>query len=134
MKLNMYNDPGHGWLRVPRSLLIELGIRDKITSYSYMRLKGDYVYLEEDQDLSTFINAMKEAGKTVEYKDSHTNNQSKIRNYDTYINYSDAELKEIKELKELILTSGVHWDKSSINRIKNGSLEEVKQWKKHYNL
>jgi hypothetical protein len=127
----MYQDPGHGWLRVPRSLLIELGIRDKITSYSYM--KGNYVYLEEDQDLSTFIDAMEKVGKTVEYKESHTNKQSKIRQYDSYVNYSDEELEEMKEILQLVLNH-TNWNKSSINKIKNASLIDLRSWKEHYNL
>jgi hypothetical protein len=31
---NFYADAGHGWLRVPKHLLVELGIADKITAYS----------------------------------------------------------------------------------------------------
>ncbi len=47
--------PGHGWLRVPLSELDALGIRDKITKYSY---EDDlYAYLEEDDDLTTFVEA-----------------------------------------------------------------------------
>jgi hypothetical protein len=44
-----YTDPGHGWVEVPRALLHELGIADKITGYSYQR--GEDVFLEEDCDL-----------------------------------------------------------------------------------
>lgn len=56
-----YTDPGHGWVEVPRSLLNELDIADKITPYSYQR--GDDVFLEEDCDLSTFADAMEKAGR-----------------------------------------------------------------------
>ena len=49
-----YEDASHGWLEVPKSLLKELGIADQISSYSYQ--SGDMVYLEEDADLSLFIN------------------------------------------------------------------------------
>jgi hypothetical protein len=55
-----YSDPGHGWLQVPRGLLRQLGIEDKVSGYSYQRL-GD-VFLEEDCDYSLFMRAMKEAG------------------------------------------------------------------------
>ena len=47
--------PGHSWLRVPLLELLELGIRDKITDYSYEDKL--YAYLEEDDDLSIFIKA-----------------------------------------------------------------------------
>ncbi|RMF14659.1 MAG: hypothetical protein D6757_05905 [Alphaproteobacteria bacterium] len=57
-------DPGHGWLEVPVSLLRELGIAEQITPYSY--LNGNQAYLEEDKDMATFIRAMQTAGKPVE--------------------------------------------------------------------
>ena len=59
-----YTDPGHGWVEVPRALLHELGIADKITGYSYQR--GEDVFLEEDCDLSTFYRAMEKAGRPFE--------------------------------------------------------------------
>jgi hypothetical protein len=59
-----YTDPGHGWLEVPRALLQELGIAEKISAYSYQR--GETVFLEEDCDLSRFHQAMTNAGR--EYK------------------------------------------------------------------
>lgn len=51
----LHTDPGHGWLAVGIKELNELGIADKITSYSYV--KGRMAYLEEDCDLATFIKA-----------------------------------------------------------------------------
>ena len=30
-------DPGHGWVKVPIKLLVELGIYKEISSYSYYR-------------------------------------------------------------------------------------------------
>lgn len=48
-----HTDPGHGWVAVKRQELIELGILDKISSYSYQR--GDTVYLEEDSDAAAFV-------------------------------------------------------------------------------
>lgn len=82
MKFNFYSDPAHGWAKVPLSLLKELKIDQKISSYSYVK-KGN-AYLEEDGDLGVFINAMKKAGKTVSFKESHTNKSSRIRNYPRY--------------------------------------------------
>lgn len=55
-----YSDPGHGWLEVPRVLLHDLGIEEKVSAYSYQRLC--YVFLEEDCDYSLFTKAMKQAG------------------------------------------------------------------------
>ena len=48
-----FEDSGHGWLKVPVSELIELGIENDISHYSYMF--GDWAYLEEDCDMARFI-------------------------------------------------------------------------------
>jgi len=84
MKFNFYTDPGHGWIKVPKKLLIKLGIDNAITPFSYVR--GEYAYLEEDTDASTFITAMKKANKTVELKAHNSNKSSRIRNYQSYTN------------------------------------------------
>jgi len=55
-----YEDPSHSWLEVPYDLLVKLGIEDKITCYSFR--KGNLCYLEEDNDWSTFHDAMENAG------------------------------------------------------------------------
>lgn len=81
-KYHLFEDPSHGWLRVKRSELRELRIEDKISSYSYQR--NDNVYLEEDMDLSTFVNAMTARGKEVKFIEHHTDRQSKIRSYESY--------------------------------------------------
>jgi len=49
------SDPGHGWLRVPVKELVEMGIADKISNYSYKSHDNRFAYLEEDCDFSTFI-------------------------------------------------------------------------------
>lgn len=77
-----YTDPGHGWLRVPLKTLTKLGIADKITSFSYKRT--EYAYLEEDQDMTTFLLAMNEKGVEVALKNRNTNRESRIRKYESY--------------------------------------------------
>jgi hypothetical protein len=52
----MHLDPGHGWLEVQYSELVKMGIADKITSYSFRA--GNTCYLEEDCDLTTFVQAL----------------------------------------------------------------------------
>lgn len=80
-----YSDPGHGWAKVPKKLLRELQIADKITTHSYMR--GEFAFLEEDCDLSTFHKAMEARGITPKYKGSCTAYaRSKIRSYSFYYN------------------------------------------------
>ena len=82
MKFQFYSDPGHGWAKVKRSLLKELGIEDKISSYSYQ--KGEFVYLEEDCDQYLFWKTMKDQGREVEYIQHNCNGSSSIRNYDSF--------------------------------------------------
>ena len=77
-----YTDPGHGWLEVPRGLLAELGISDKVSDYSYQR--GESVFLEEDCDYSLFRRAMMDAGREFTTADIHTDNQSFIRSLPRY--------------------------------------------------
>lgn len=82
MKFPFYTDPGHGWLKVPISLLRELGIESRITRYSYRR--GDHAYLEEDCDAMTFIKAMEARGRKVEFDEHSSNRESVIRGYEPW--------------------------------------------------
>lgn len=81
--IKFYADPGHGWGAVKRKVLDQLGIANQITAYSYQ--KGQTVYLEEDLDLGTLVQALKESGQTVEFKEKHTNKYSPIRSYDRFV-------------------------------------------------
>lgn len=80
--IKVFEDPGHGWARFPKSRLVRLGIADKISSYSYQR--GGNAFLEEDCDLGVLIGALKEHGYEIKFSESHTNKQSKIRGYESY--------------------------------------------------
>lgn len=81
---NVYSDPGHAWLAVPRSDLTKLGIEDQISSYSYQR--KDKVYLEEDCDLSVFVKAMETKGIKVKFREYVARMKySKIRSYNHYV-------------------------------------------------
>ncbi len=83
MKLDFISDPGHGWCKVKISLLQQLGIADKITFYSYVR--GDYAYLEEDCDLSTFMRAAHDAGIALTFRERNSRERpSRVRNYASY--------------------------------------------------
>ena len=81
-KVVAYTDPQHGWAKVKRSELKALNIEEKISVYSYQR--GDFVYLEEDGDLGTYIAAQREAGVEVQFNSKHSNKSSKIRSYDCF--------------------------------------------------
>lgn len=80
----VFSDPGHSWVKVPIELVKSMGIADKITRYSY--INKNYVFLEEDCDLTTFINKWNElhGEGTIKFVESWTNRQSKIRNYQSY--------------------------------------------------
>ena len=81
-----YSDAGHGWLAVKRAELVELGLADKISGYSYQR--GQTVYLEEDSDMSKFCLA-KGWTTATEFRDNTVSpgkyrDRSPIRSYDPY--------------------------------------------------
>lgn len=77
-----HTDPGHGWLAVPFKDLVELGIENKISDYSYS--KGSTAYLEEDCDAAVFINAYKERfGKMFQFRTSYQD-RTQIRYFADY--------------------------------------------------
>ena len=76
-----FEDSGHGWLKVPVSELIELGIENDISHYSYMF--GDWAYLEEDCDMARFIDAQYMRGLDVRWN-SKVSQRSMVRNYPRY--------------------------------------------------
>jgi hypothetical protein len=80
--LTFHTDHSHGWLEVKRADLVELGIEDKISRYSYE--KGSKVYLEEDCDQMTYLRAASTAGWNVKTKDARTDSESPIRLYNGY--------------------------------------------------
>ena len=85
MKLKEYifhTDPGHGWIAVKRKELADLGVLDKVSSYSYQ--KGQTVYLEEDCDAALFFNAYRAKHNTdPKYRESHLE-RTPIRYYDGF--------------------------------------------------
>ncbi len=87
MELKFYSDSGHGWLRVTKSLLKELGIADKISNCSYQDCRG-FAYLEEDCDMNLFLKSWKESGREEIVFDELVTEQgdSPVRNYERYKN------------------------------------------------
>ena len=89
-----HQDPGHGWLCVKIAELEALGIADKITSYSYMRKQS--AYLEEDTDLTTYINALKSRGYELETVDGKIfNKDHPIKRFQPYQYGDSATLKKV---------------------------------------
>lgn len=124
-----FSDPGHGWLQVPLSELKELGIENEITPYSYE--KDGYVYLEEDADLSTYLNAIRKAYnipsdyKFSGFRDSYSDN-TPIRNYRSYEPKKQAKpftIKEpVKPMKKQKITPSVPITKKDVANIVNKNL------------
>ena len=81
-KVKFYSDPGHGWGAVKRKVLVDLGIQNRISGFSYQ--KGDTVYLEEDCDLPVLTTALSLKGIWIEHIVKHTDRRSPIRGYDSY--------------------------------------------------
>lgn len=57
MTFNAHFDAQHGWVAVKKGIIYQLGLTDRITSFSYEQ--GRTVYLEEDHDLTQFVEAFK---------------------------------------------------------------------------
>jgi len=81
-----YDDASHGWLKVDKSLLAKLNISHLITDFSYM--KGNYAYLEEDCDATTFFNAFEKAyphiQTRVKYIDCEHDRTNNPRGFEDY--------------------------------------------------
>lgn len=77
-----YSDSGHGWLAVKKQDLVDLGIFNQVTNYSY--IKGNTVYLEEDCDASLFFKAFEiKFNIAPRYVSVFSNkDQSPIRSYE----------------------------------------------------
>lgn len=74
-----HTDPGHGWIAVKKRELAALGVTG-ISSYSYV--KGNTVYLEEDNDAALFISAYEKMfGEKPKYRESYLQ-RTPIRYYD----------------------------------------------------
>ena len=80
--IKVYNDRGHGWGAVKRSLLFELGLLNRISSYSYQ--KGNTVYLEEDVDLNLVTQRLVKLGADFTFIEKYTDRRSPIRSYDYF--------------------------------------------------
>ena len=76
-----HSDPGHGWLQVPLAELDALGIAEQISRYSYR--KGDSAFLEEDCDLSVFMQAKRERGEPVEFLEAFKET-TPVRDYPSF--------------------------------------------------
>lgn len=82
-QFKFHSDAAHGWLAVKRDLLYKLKIEHKISRFSYQ--KGSTVYLEEDMDMTTFINAFTAAnGYKPMIIDQPSVQRAMIRSYESF--------------------------------------------------
>ena len=80
-KYKFYEDPGHGWLEVPRVDIAEVGQEGSVSNFSYQL--DDNVYLEEDCDMSFFLRALEVA--EIKYEiENIPQEDSPIREYERY--------------------------------------------------
>lgn len=82
--LRFFSDGSHGWLRAPRDLIKQLGVKEKISGYSYMN--DQYVYLEEDCDIMAVLSAIPESGRKafMALVPETYHHQSPVRNFPHY--------------------------------------------------
>lgn len=79
--LKYYSDPGHAWVAVKIKKVVDLGLTESISKYSYVR--GKTLYAEYHSDAGKIVDALKSAGYTVNFDYKHTDKQSPIRSYDS---------------------------------------------------
>ena len=76
------SDPNHGWVKVSKPFIKALfGTywRKSFTCCSYER--GDFVYLEQDQDMTTLVIKLKEQCIKPIWKPTRSNQLSRVRSY-----------------------------------------------------
>ena len=82
LKLDLFSDPSHAWLKVPLKMLERMSVSRSITEFSYIR--GQFAYLEEDIDLGRFAKACELHGVRLRIRSNYSDRASRIRNYDRY--------------------------------------------------
>lgn len=80
--IQTFSDPSHGWGKVSKKELQKLNLLEKISHCSYQT--KDFVFLEEDCDLTIYVNALKEKGIEYKFRGTSSNKRSRIRNYDNF--------------------------------------------------
>lgn len=100
-----FSDAGHGWLSVKYQELVDMGIEDQITKYSYVN--GKSAYLEEDVDMAIYIKAMENNGVSVEFDHRDHGEVSRIRKYEPFPSQVIEESLESEEAEESQMTETV---------------------------
>jgi hypothetical protein len=75
--LPLISDSGHSWMKVDNVILQELNIFDRLTPYSPKL--SEFSYLEEDVDMTMFLNEAKKAGYELDIRELD------IEDFDAYL-------------------------------------------------
>lgn len=104
-----FSDASHGWLSVKYQELVDLGIEEQISPYSYV--KGKSAYLEEDQDMSLYLKAKEAAGFEIVFDKRDHGDSSVIRRYEPFP--SKMKVEETEEETETETETVIEEDYSS---------------------
>ena len=87
-----HTDPGHEWLEVPVSELVELNVAEYITEYSHISKDSQTAYLEGDCDEVTFLAAyLEKFGHPYAASESYTGSDCFVRGLNMYTAGSKSE-------------------------------------------
>lgn len=81
-QMEFIEDPGHGWLKVPK----EIFLQELSTASIYSYTNDEYIFLEEDCDLPQFLDSflkkynLKRKDVFDHVRETSTNEESFIRN------------------------------------------------------
>lgn len=79
MILRFFSDAGHGWLEVPKQMVRDFGLWDKVSQFSFH--KGDFAYLEEDCDAGLVMQVLADRGIDFAFDEINHGDESPIRHY-----------------------------------------------------
>lgn len=104
-KYTVFNDPGHGWVKVRKAEIERLGILNEISSCSYEL--GEFAYLEEDCDAGVFFEAKTKAGENFQLAEKYCNGMSAIRKYRYYRKQPVGKKATVGDIVEVVGSKAV---------------------------
>lgn len=81
LQIIQFTDSGHGWYKIARNLLVEVGAQALVSKYSYQH--ENFIYLEGDYDAPKIFKMLQTAGYYLQFTAQHADN-SPIRGYARY--------------------------------------------------
>lgn len=86
LTLPYHQDPGHGWIAIPRSLARRLLGPDfhRISPFSYQQASTGLLFLEEDCDAALLLAACRRQAIALTLTDVHCNSDSPIRHLPSF--------------------------------------------------